>query len=190
MSDNRAKSTRKNYVAFLRGINIGGNKQVSMRTLVGMFERMGFTSVRTVLNSGNIIFSSAEKGDAALARTIEKEMEKEFGFSALIIIRSAGELAALAKLAPFKNVKKTDDTILYATFLASAPKTKPKLPYISADKSFRVLSMKKDVVFSIRDLSKTGTTAVMETVETLFGKDVTTRNWNTVGRILKLLGHS
>src|SRR5690349_21027558 len=88
-------------VALLRGINVGGNKQVAMATLRGLFEDgLGFTDVKTYVNSGNVVFS----GRKATARRIERAIEAEFGFDVAVVLRTRDELAAVVEENPFAGV--------------------------------------------------------------------------------------
>jgi len=85
---------------------------------------------------------------------------------------------------PFQGVKVMKDTRLYVTFLSEEVKSVLKIPYITPDKSFRILCLKDNMIFSIHDLLKTGTRDAMSILEKEFGKNITTRNWNTIVKIL------
>ncbi len=66
------------YVAFLRGINVGGKNKVKMETLREVFSSLGFENVKTYINSGNVIFETVETAGKELAAKIESAIEKEF----------------------------------------------------------------------------------------------------------------
>ena len=66
----------KTYIALLRGINVGGKNTVPMPALKALFEKLGFTHVRTYINSGNVVFSGKHKD----LEKVEPAFEKEFGF--------------------------------------------------------------------------------------------------------------
>jgi uncharacterized protein (DUF1697 family) len=148
------------YVVFLRGINVGG-KMLSMEKLRLMLEKMGYTDVKTLLNSGNVILESNEKKDV-LASRIEKEIEKVFGLSVDVLIRSMGEIQKLVTDNPFKDIVMTPGTRLYVTFLSRSPWIRTS-------------------VLTLSDNNKT--TDMMKDLEKEFGKKITTRNWNTVVKI-------
>jgi len=80
------------YIAFLRGINVGGNNIIKMDALRDEFERIGFSSVRTYLNSGNVIFSTGMKDRARIEKKIEKSMAAAFGYKTKVLIRSKTDL--------------------------------------------------------------------------------------------------
>jgi uncharacterized protein (DUF1697 family) len=88
------------YVAFLRAINVGGHV-VKMDALRKAFERAGFADVETFIASGNVIFSSRSKDAAALERTIERALEKAFGYEVKTFVRTSAEVAAIAEYQPF-----------------------------------------------------------------------------------------
>jgi len=174
------------YAAFLRGINLGGHKQIKMEELKKLFESMGFQGVRTILNSGNVLFQAG----GALAKSpgdrIEKEIEKAFGHKVAVILRTIREIQRMADSNPFKKIKVTPETRLYVTFLSEKPSSSLKLPYESPEKDFKILSIQDGAVFSVVTLTpKRGTTDAMAGLEKEFGKKITTRNWNTITKMLK-----
>lgn len=174
------------YVAFLRGINVGGNKKVPMKELEKTLEKAGFEEVTTLLNSGNAVFDSDEK-PAAVTTKMESAIEKQFGFKVPVIVRTGPELEKLAESNPFKGIKVTEDMRLYVSFLTAPTRSDLKLPYLSPDKSFRILKVADRDIISVLDLSKgSGTVDAMAILEKAFGKNITTRNWNTVEKLLAL----
>jgi uncharacterized protein (DUF1697 family) len=187
MKDAPAKAHNETgYVAFLRGINLGGHKQINMGELKGMFESMGFQNVRTLINSGNVVFEALEQARSNLVKKIEQELKKSFGHEVAVILRTIREIQELVDSDPFKKVKVTPETRLYVTFLAEKPNSNMKIPYESPEKDFKIISVQGDAVFSVVTLNpKRGTTEAMGHLEKGFGKKITTRNWNTVVKILK-----
>lgn len=172
------------YIALLRGINVGGNKKVSMADLQKMFEGMGYKNIHTLLNSGNVIFDAPTTLNAKLTAMLEREFEKTFGFTSSFIIRSMTEIQALIALDPFKKMKETKDTRFYVTFLSTKANSSLKIPYTSPEKDFSILTVTAGEVWSVLDLSKgKGTVDAMGILEKEFGKSITTRNWNTVQKL-------
>jgi len=173
------------YVAFLRGINVGGNKKVPMAKLKSVLEEFGFLNVRTLLASGNVIFEFKKESLPLLTKKISATLEEAFGFTIPVILRDAEEIEKIAESNPFKNIMVTKDTRLYVTFLSDDPKSKLKIPYHSTDNSFQILNIKDRAIFSVLDVSKKGTVDAIAILEKEFGKNITTRNWNTIVKILK-----
>jgi uncharacterized protein (DUF1697 family) len=148
------------YVAFLRGINVGGNTKVPMIDLKKAFEDLGYTDVKTVLNSGNVIFF----GDEKKSSKIEEKLEKVFGFKIFVVVRTADQIKKLISSTPFKATPQNPNTKLYVTFLSD-----------------------QDICNVINISEQKGTTDMMKNLEKEHGKMITTRNWNTVLSIGKLL---
>ena len=83
------------YVAFLRGINVGGHR-VKMDRLRGLFEEMGFSNVSTFIASGNVIFSANSGDVVSMTATIEQSLAERLGYDVATFIRSPDELEAIA----------------------------------------------------------------------------------------------
>jgi uncharacterized protein (DUF1697 family) len=81
------------YVALFRGINVGKAKRVRMADLRALLEKLGYTDVRTLLNSGNAIFTAPAAAAPTIAARIRTEVSKRLGVDALVIVKSAEELA-------------------------------------------------------------------------------------------------
>lgn len=88
------------YIALLRGINVGGNNKVEMKKLRTVFEGLGFSSVTTYINSGNVIFTSPRKDVSNFVPEIEKAIKKSFGFAVRTIVRDEKNLRAIEKAVP------------------------------------------------------------------------------------------
>ncbi len=95
-------------------------------------------------------------------------------------------MEALEQRNPFRNIVTDKNTRLYVTFLGHKPNSGLKIPYVSPQREFTILDFNSSEVCSVLTLTPgMGTTDSMDILEKEFGKNVTTRNWNT---ILKLLG--
>ncbi|GAB1444988.1 MAG: DUF1697 domain-containing protein [Cyclobacteriaceae bacterium] len=171
---------KEKYIAFLRGINVGGHHKVPMDDLCVTLKKLKLTNIVTILNSGNILF---ESNDNDLENKISTHLEKSFGFPIPTIIRKAESITSLLNTNPFKGIKVNKDIRLYVSFLKKNSNTELKLPWKSVDNSYVILEKKDKIIFSVLDLSKSKTPKAMEALEKYFGKDITTRNWKTIERI-------
>lgn len=108
------------YVAFLRGINVGGHT-VKMDQLKKHFEDMGFDNVETFIASGQVIFESDEKKPASLEDKIEKALESKLGYEVATFVRTDAEVADIAAHNPFSRVKAKEGDRLHIAFLRDAP---------------------------------------------------------------------
>jgi uncharacterized protein (DUF1697 family) len=185
----KANQDRKqpSLVALLRGINVGGHT-VKMKDLKEAFESLGCENVKTVLASGNVLFDvpdASNENTDTLARRLEAGLKERFGFAIPVLLRTRADLERLAESEPFKGIEVTPDTRLYVTFLSSAPQSELPLPYTSPDGNFTILSATESEVCSVLTVVKGGRTIdLMGIVEKEYGSNVTTRNWNTVKRLL------
>lgn len=175
------------YVALLRGINVGGHKKVPMADLKKLLASLGFEDVKTLLNSGNVVFDCKVMPIHQLEEQLEAAIEKHFGFAVPVIVRSGEVMKQLIDSGPFSGIEITKETRLYLSFLKTEPKETQATPWQNDDLAFRILGYREATVISVLDLSKTKTVDGMKSLEVLFGKDITTRNWNTVEKIGKLL---
>lgn len=154
-----------------------------MSDLRNAFESLGFKNVKTLLNSGNVVF----EGDKTNARTIEKALEKQFGFPISVIIRTIKDIEELIASKPFDGIDVTPKTRLYITFLKNKSQTKLKIPYESPELDFKILQVTAGEIISALTLLKNGQTGKgMDILEKEFGRDVTTRNWNTINKLVLL----
>lgn len=173
----------KKYIAFLRGINVGGHHKVPMLELRKEIEKLKFENIVTLLNSGNIIFDAIADDVENLESKLSEHLEKSFGFPIPVILRSAEMINGFVIDMPFESVLVTKDIRLYVSFLRRDIETDLALPWLSDDKSYNIICKKYKTIFSILDLSLSQTPKAMGVLEKYYGKDITTRNWNTIKRI-------
>ena len=180
--------SEKKYVAFLRGINVGGHHKVPMAELKKSMEAAACNNVVTLLNSGNIIFDHHSEEPDLLENELAVHLEKHFGFPIPTIIRDAQNIRNLYNTEPFKNVEITKDIRLYISFLRQEQPSQMPLPWTSEDKAYSILDHRNKCILSVLNISISQTTKAMEILEKAYGKpNITTRNWKTIERIVKKL---
>jgi uncharacterized protein (DUF1697 family) len=180
--------TAQVYVALLRGINVGGNKPVKMDALRKAFASLGHGDVRTLLASGNVLFHAPKTNEGLLTQSIKKMLAAKFGNSG-VILRTREDLQKITRINPFREIRVTPEVRLYVTFLSFKPATKLKTPHQSPARDFQILKVSGREVFSILTLTdRTQSTDLMMFIEKEFGREVTTRNWNTVLKIASAAG--
>jgi uncharacterized protein (DUF1697 family) len=170
------------WIALLRGIG-GGIRPLSMKELVKALEGIGLKDVRTYIQSGNVVFSSA-KSAARLAGEIERCIEKKFGFHSRTFVLSVGELRRAAAGNPFPQADQAPQT-LHLFFLAKPAKA-AQLDAMNElkTKSEQFVLTNKVLYFYAPD--GFGTSKLAAKAERLLGVDTTARNWRTVGKLLEL----
>ncbi|MGB7569001.1 MAG: DUF1697 domain-containing protein [Chitinivibrionales bacterium] len=182
------KSDRRTikYAAFLRGINVGGHKTVVMEDLKKAFASLGFQNVKTVLASGNVLFEAGMANPTDLSRQIGAYLEKTFGFEIGIVVRTIDGIQQLVDSQPFKNISVTPQIRLYVTFTSEKPRSAFKIPFESPGKGLKILRFANGAVLSVVALSAgKGTIDLMGVLEKEFGKNITTRNWNTIIKMVE-----
>src|SRR5919109_1571013 len=88
------------YVALLRGINVGGKNLIRMADLKACFEENGFENVMTYIQSGNVLFESGERSAAKLTQRIEEILSTTFNYQASVVLRSRSQLRSIVERAP------------------------------------------------------------------------------------------
>ena len=155
---------------------------LKMPVLQAALEEDGFTDVKTLLSSGNVVFSGRRMSDAAIEKkvvaTIEKNVKKTFG----VIIRSIDELQALIDADPYHAFRVPKGAKRVVTFLRAAPTKKLELP--PERDGARIWTVRgRDALSSYVQNDKGP--VFMAVIEKTFGKDVTTRTWDTVLKVVK-----
>lgn len=162
------------YVAFLRGVM---PTNVKMPALKHCFESAGFTDVKTVLGSGNVVFSANGGSESAIESRIETAMEAELGRVFHAIVRNSVALRELIKADPYERFSVPVNAKQVVTFVRKPPEHKPLLPLVS--EGVHLLAVQGREIFSAYLPNPKGP-VFMEIIEKNFGKDVTTRTWDTV----------
>jgi uncharacterized protein (DUF1697 family) len=162
------------YVAFLRGVS---PQNAKMPELKACFEGAGFTAVKTLLSSGNVAFDARTLSEAALERQAEAAMQATLGRSFYTIVRRADALAQLLASDPFAAHAVPPQAKRVVSFMRQV--VTPKLALPLASDGAQVLALVGREVFTAYEPSPRGP-VFMTLIEKAFGKDVTTRTWDTV----------
>ena len=166
------------YVAFLRGINVSGQKLIKMEALSTLFSSLGFKEVKTILQSGNVVFETSEKDLRKIENKIEKGLVKKLG-EVRVFARTVEQMQKLVKLDPFSG--KSEESHRYVTFL-NAPFTLD-LPLFSPKKDVEVFAAKEGALFCIpHEINgRYGFPNVF--IEAKLKVPATTRNWKTILKV-------
>lgn len=180
------------HIALLRGINVSGQKIIKMEDLRKLMESAGFENVKTYIQSGNIIFGSAEKSAAKLAGTIKKLIFGHYGFDVSIIMLNHAGLSKAIKNNPFVKEKDIDIDLkqVYVTFLSEHPAAEniEKFKLTNIEKDVAVLG---DQVMYLKYFNSAGTSKLSNAlIENKLKVTATSRNWNTTLKLMALLEES
>lgn len=169
------------YAALLRGVSPVNAK---MPELVRAFEAAGFTDVKTILGSGNVNFSSRVSTRQRLQTRAEAAMEKALGRSFMTIVRELSELEAMIGRDPFARFKLSAKSKRVVTFLRDASAPHEKLHLAQSLGEARIHWVQDGAAFGSYVQSDEGP-VFMRLIEKTLGKAVSTRTWETVGKIVK-----
>ena len=165
-------------VALLRGINVGRAKRIAMADLRELVEGLGPTHVRTLLNSGNVVFDVSRPNVGKLARAIGAGIEEQCGFSAATVVITAADLDAIVRENPLRVVAR--DPAKYLVAFVSDPSilttARPLLEESWAPDAFAVGTRAAYLWCANGVLAS----RLLQAFARLTGEAATTRNWSTV----------
>ena len=177
------------HVALLRGVNVVGRTMVAMSDLRDLLETMGFTDVRSLLQSGNLVFRTDRRiSGASLERMLEAETTKSLGRdSPTYMVRSPAEWKALIDANPFAAAAKRDPAHLLVMFLktpVAASNVKMLRVAIRGRETIEAIGRQLYVIYP-DGVGKSKFTHGL--VERVLGIRATGRNWNTVLKLAAML---
>ena len=174
------------YVALLRGINVGGNNMISMKSLTASFEALGFKEVATYINSGNILFKSRPTGARKLESKIEKMLVAEYQLGCKVVIRSAGEMARLVENLPktWNDDKNWRYNVIY---LRHAIDSNDVLSAINWKKNIEQVTYVPGTLLWSARVKDIPRTAMLKLASHKLFQDMTVRNVNTTRKLHALM---
>ncbi|MFS0838277.1 DUF1697 domain-containing protein [Paenibacillus sp. 1P03SA] len=173
------------YLALLRGINVGGQKLIKMAELKNLFEEMGFSPVKTYIQSGNVLFrTNREVSEEALREQIEEKITAVFGFRVSVILRTAEEWEEIIRSCPYDAAVLQEGESIYVTLLGDRPSPEDLNRIPEADPSLEEYRINgREVYFLFRQTIRDSKAALsLNKLKT----PATTRNWNTMNKLLSL----
>lgn len=174
------------YVAWLRGINVGGNRLVPMAQLRTCFEDLGFESVSTYINSGNVIFKAPAGKSVALEPKIEKELTKRFKHEIAVVVRSLAEMEKVVAKIP-KGWSVSKDVRCNVIFLKADIDNKKSLAELEAKPGIEELTVQPGVLFWSANASTLTKTNMLKLASNPLYKRMTIRNLNTTLKVADLM---
>jgi uncharacterized protein (DUF1697 family) len=174
-------------VSLLRGVNLGPHRRVKMEPLRAVYEGLGLRSVQTLLQSGNVLFCCAERGYGKLGALIEDAIEREFGFRAAAVQRTASELRDVVARNPFAGRDGIDPAKLLVHFLGTPPDSDAhvRLSALRVEPDEVRIIGSELYIYYAGGLARPKLTAAQ--LDRALGKNPATgRNWNTVTKLAEL----
>lgn len=177
---------QQTYISILRGINVSGQKMIKMDALRQMYQDLGFLSVQSYIQSGNVIFQTKDTPNSELEKMITSKISDVFGFDVPVLVLSLEEMKTVAENNPFLNDRHEDINFLYVTFLADVPDQALIAKIRNEEKTddeFEV-TVKAIYLFCPKNYGKSKLNNNF--FESKLKTRATTRNWKTVLELVSL----
>ncbi|OAS16354.1 DUF1697 domain-containing protein [Paenibacillus oryzisoli] len=178
------------YIAMLRGINVSGQKIIKMDRLRQLFESMAFRNVSTYIQSGNVIFDGDELDAAILRDRIVHELKEQLTFDISVIIRTPEELQEVVQNTPYATIKADENEQRYVTFLSQVPSEAALAKLAAAQNEVDEYTVKGLTVYLLIRKNYGDSKFSNNFIEKKLGVAATTRNWETVNKLIQLADYS
>ena len=173
------------YVALLRGINVGGKNLIKMTALKACFEAHGFRDVATYIQSGNVLFQTSKK--AKLTLELEKALAATFNYQACVIVRSQEEMQRVVERAPKGFGSEPSQYRYDVIFLKEPLRAAVAMKSVLVKQGVDEAHAGTHVLYFSRLISKASQSQLSRLVSQPVYKNMTIRNWNTTTKLLSLL---
>lgn len=173
-------------IALLRGVNVGRAKRIAMTDLRKLIESLGHTNVRTLLNSGNVVFDSKSSSANRLGRSIEAAIQTRFGFATRVAVVTAAELLAIVRTNPLPHGPGDPSRYLVAVAASEAPLARAKalLAQRWAPEAIAV-GQRAAYLWCAHGLIES---KILKAFERVTESEATTRNWTTILKLQAAAG--
>jgi uncharacterized protein (DUF1697 family) len=173
-------------ISLLRGLNVGGHHKVKMDELRALYESIGFENVQTYINSGNVLFRTAGRDLVRLRKRIEDAIEPACGFRPDVILRTPSDLRGVIARNPFAARPGMDPSKLAIHFLAADPsaEARQQVLAIKADPEELRIDGRELYIYFPNGMARPKLS--MPLVERTLQTSGTSRNWNTVRKLLEM----
>ncbi|GHT55796.1 hypothetical protein FACS1894109_03100 [Spirochaetia bacterium] len=175
------------YVALLRGINVGGNNIIKMDELKKIFEKIGFSDVKTYIQTGNVIFNDTEKDKSKLREKIEGKLFKETKNKINIVILTLSEINEIIIRKPEKFGENDEEYKYDVIFLIEPLKTEDAVKEFNPRESVDKIYAGKNVLYhSILKKERTKS-HITKIIESKIYSEISIRNWNTTKKLYEIM---
>lgn len=169
------------YIAFLRGLNGGSGKRISMDDLKALIERLGYEDVRTVVTSGNVVFRGKKAAERTIADRIQEALEARHGFATTVLVMTATDLDSIIRENPLAKI--AVDHAKYAVGFVLDPKVlSAARPLATQEWNEEKVAVTSRATYVWAPGGLTASKA-LKAVEGAGADLITTRNWTTVLKI-------
>ena len=172
------------YVSMLRAVNVGGTSRIKMQALQRVYESLGFTDVRTLLASGNVVFRSSLKNRAQLVKRIMQEIERQLGLKVEVILRTLPELASVVERGPVLSAR-ADPSKLVVMFLSDVPAGAAQTALLKWHKGPEMIELRGPEIYLYYPNGIGRSKLSNAVLENKLDTAGTARNWNTLTKLLE-----
>jgi len=173
-------------IALLRGINVGGNTRIAMADLKKMVLDLGLSAPATLLQSGNLLFTSAAGDILALEQLLEKETASRLGVAADYILRSPKQWQSVIDSNPFPSAAIDDPSHLVVVFLKKAPSAEAVRNLRAAIAGRETIELVGNELYAVYPDGIGRSKFTLSLIEKKLATRGTGRNWNTVLKLMTL----
>jgi uncharacterized protein (DUF1697 family) len=174
------------HIALLRGINVGGRNIVAMADLRQLMDTLGFTSARSLLQSGNLVFQGDRRTTATVEHLLEVETEKRLGVSVDYFVRTAAEWEVIVARNPFPDEARRDPSHLVVMLLKDAPAAKDVKALQAAIQGPEIVRADGKQLYAVYPAGIGKSKLTNTLIEKKLCARATARNWNTVVKLAAL----
>ena len=173
-------------ICMLRGVNLAGKRKIKMEALRALYESLGLRDVKTLLQSGNVVFRTERRDLVALTKQIEGAIERKFGFHSDVILRTSSELRDAIARNPFAKRAGIDASRFLVSFLVSEPgaEARGNVMRIKAEPEELRIDGREVYIYFPNGMARPKLS--MALVERTLKTSWTGRNWNTVRKLLEM----
>ncbi len=172
------------YVSMLRAVNVGGTSRIKMDALRAVYESIGLKDVRTLLQSGNVVFRSGISDREQLVKRITQELERRLELKVDVILRTLPEVASIVERGPVLSPR-ADKAKLLVMFLSAVPDGAAQAAFAKGHKGPEMLEMRGPEIYLYYPDGVGRSKLTGAFIENKLNVSGTARNWNTLQKLLE-----
>jgi uncharacterized protein (DUF1697 family) len=173
------------YIALLRGVNVGGKNMIKMETLREMVASLGFSNVKTYVNSGNVAFDAKKASDTTIAKKIHDAIDKELGMDISVMVRSADEIKKIISKNPYDG-QFENDKYLHIFFLNDELSKEDRDRLLANNSDVEFISIDGRIIYYMLKISILDSVLGKGFIDKKLKIPSTARNWRTVNKVAEL----
>ena len=174
------------HIALLRGVNVGGHKRIAMSDLRRFVTNLGFDDVRSLLQSGNLVFRGGSQSGLGLESLLEREAAKRLDLQTAFLVRTNREWQEVIAKNPFHDEAESDPSHLVVAFLKDTPRSSTVRLLKSAIEGPEIVRAQGKQLYVVYPAGIARSKLTNKLIEGALDTRATGRNWNTVLKLAAL----